>query len=77
MKCKICNGTGLVGIGPEIRGLKKCDVCNGTGNVNVVVDALQNACPICGTLFPTDDRMDYILVEEIEFCYHCGAKVKV
>lgn len=31
MKCNTCNGTGLVGIGPGIRGLKKCDACNGTG----------------------------------------------
>lgn len=34
MKCKVCNGTGFVGIGPGIRGIKKCDVCNGEGEVN-------------------------------------------
>lgn len=26
-KCKICNGTGMVPIGPGIRGLKKCPAC--------------------------------------------------
>jgi len=31
MKCEFCNGTGLVDIGPGIRGIKKCDACNGTG----------------------------------------------
>lgn len=31
MKCKICNGTGYVGIGSGIRGIKKCDACHGTG----------------------------------------------
>lgn len=31
MKCKMCNGIGLIGIGPGIRGAKKCDACNGTG----------------------------------------------
>ena len=30
MKCKMCNGTGFVGIGPGIRGIKKCDACHGT-----------------------------------------------
>ena len=33
MKCKMCNGTGFVGIGPGIRGIKKCDACHGTGIV--------------------------------------------
>ena len=28
-KCKICGGTGMVPIGPGIRGVKKCTVCNG------------------------------------------------
>lgn len=27
----MCNGTGLIGIGSGIRGIKKCDACNGTG----------------------------------------------
>jgi len=31
MKCRICNGTGWVSIGPGIRGIRRCDVCNGTG----------------------------------------------
>lgn len=35
----------------------------------------QDTCPVCGTLFPTDDRMDFIPVEEIHFCYHCGANL--
>lgn len=30
MKCKICNGTGYVGIGPGIRSIKKCDACHET-----------------------------------------------
>ena len=34
MKCKKCNGTGMVGIGNGIRGIKKCDSCNGTGHVD-------------------------------------------
>ncbi len=33
MKCTICNGAGLVGIGSGIHGLKKCDACDGTGIV--------------------------------------------
>lgn len=31
IKCTKCNGTGLVQIGPNIRGLKKCPWCHGTG----------------------------------------------
>lgn len=67
MKCKVCNGTGFVGIGPGIRGIKKCDVCNGEGEVNAPEHTPNDACPTCGTLFPTDDRADYIPVEEIHF----------
>ena len=33
MKCEVCNGTGMVGIGPGIRGIIKCDACHGTGLV--------------------------------------------
>lgn len=76
MKCKVCNGTGFVGIGPGIRGIKKCDVCNGEGEVNAPERIPNDACPTCRTLFPTDDRADYIPVEEIHFCYHCGARVR-
>lgn len=36
----------------------------------------EDVCPICGTLFPTDDRMDFIPVAEIKFCYSCGAKIQ-
>lgn len=36
----------------------------------------QDACPICGTLFPTDDRLDFIPAEDIRFCYYCGARIK-
>lgn len=65
MKCSVCNGTGLVGIGPGIRGLKKCEVCSGTGTMRLTKDAgvkpiLCNAgcnavhhhfwgCPRCGS----------------------------
>lgn len=39
------------------------------------IEEFQDACPVCGTLFPTDDRMDFIPVKEIHFCYHCGANL--
>ena len=39
------------------------------------IEEVQDACPVCGTLVPTDDRMDFIPVEEIHFCYHCGANL--
>lgn len=29
VKCKHCNGKGLVQIAPNVRGLKKCPFCNG------------------------------------------------
>jgi DnaJ-class molecular chaperone len=29
--CPKCNGTGLVQIAPNVRGLKKCPFCNGYG----------------------------------------------
>ena len=32
MKCKECNGTGVVQIAPHVRGLKICELCNGTGD---------------------------------------------
>ena len=28
-KCKMCNGKGMVPIGPGIRGIKPCPLCNG------------------------------------------------
>lgn len=34
IKCKICNGSGIVGIGDGIRGVKKCSECNGKGYIN-------------------------------------------
>lgn len=43
MKCKTCNGTGLVGIGPKIRGIKKCESCNGTGRVQGYVEIPVNS----------------------------------
>lgn len=33
MKCKVCNGSGLLPIGEGIRGLKICDFCKGTGKM--------------------------------------------
>ena len=36
----------------------------------------DNACPVCGTLFPTDNKSDYIPAEDVEFCYHCGSRIK-
>ncbi len=76
MKCKVCNGAGFVGIGPGIRGIKKCDVCNGEGEINTPERIPNDACPTCGALFPTDNRVDYIPVEEIHFCYYCGARIR-
>lgn len=32
-KCPNCNGSGLVQIAPNTRGLKSCPICNGTGHV--------------------------------------------
>lgn len=29
--CKVCDGTGMVQIAPNVRGIKKCDCCNGVG----------------------------------------------
>ena len=29
--CPKCNGTGLVQIAPNVRGLKRCPFCNGYG----------------------------------------------
>lgn len=34
IKCKTCNGSGIVGIGNGIRGVKKCIECNGKGYIN-------------------------------------------
>lgn len=31
-KCKMCNGKGVVPIGPGIRGIKSCPLCNGGNN---------------------------------------------
>lgn len=31
IKCTKCNGTGLVSIGPGIRGLERCKACHGLG----------------------------------------------
>lgn len=33
-KCKMCNGTGMVPIGPGIRGIKQCPECNRRRNRN-------------------------------------------
>lgn len=44
--------------------------------IDLEKDTPQDACPACGALFPTDDRLDFIPVEEIKFCYHCGERVK-
>lgn len=41
MKCQVCNGTGLVGVGPGIRGIKKCDACNGTGEVQGLIGTYE------------------------------------
>ena len=41
MKCKVCNGTGLVGIGQGICGLKKCGACNGTGIAQGYIGAYE------------------------------------
>ena len=31
--CPKCNGTGLVQIAPNVRGLKRCPYCNGYGKI--------------------------------------------
>lgn len=54
MKCKICNGTGFVGIGPRIRGIKKCESCNGTGRVQGYVEVQH---PVADVLIPVDGEM--------------------
>lgn len=41
MKCKMCNGTGFVGIGPGIRGIKRCDACHGTGIAQGYIGAYE------------------------------------
>ena len=42
--CPDCNGTGLVQIAPNVRGLKKCPSCNGNGNTPIS----YTKCPNCG-----------------------------
>lgn len=32
-KCKYCNGSGLVQIAPNVRGLKICEHCKGKGHM--------------------------------------------
>lgn len=54
MKCKICNGTGFVGIGPGIRGIKKCESCNGTGRAQGYVKVPH---PVVDVLIPVDSEM--------------------
>ena len=54
MKCKICSGTGFVGIGPGIRGIKKCESCNGTGRVQGYVEVQH---PVADVLIPVDSEM--------------------
>ena len=34
-KCNYCNGTGMVQVAPNARGIKKCPICNGTGKVGL------------------------------------------
>ncbi|MDO5546863.1 MAG: hypothetical protein Q4F79_00025 [Eubacteriales bacterium] len=60
MKCKKCNGTGMVGLGDGIRGIKKCDACNGTGSVERYVKAI-----IFSRWFLAPDELD-------EFCRSIG-----
>ena len=42
--CPKCNGTGLVQIAPNVRGLKKCPFCNGNGKTPIS----YTKCPNCG-----------------------------
>lgn len=49
--------------------------CHKGFDIETVEDTPQDVCPICGTLFPTDDSLDFIPAEEIHFCYHCGARM--
>lgn len=34
-KCNHCNGTGVIQVAPNARGIKKCPICNGTGKVGL------------------------------------------
>lgn len=68
LKCKLC---------------KKYETCSEPNRRECSVRGYQffepqreDICPICGTLFPTDDRIDYIPIEEVKFCYSCGARVR-
>lgn len=54
MKCKVCNGTGFVGIGSGIRGIKKCESCNGTGRAQGYVEVPH---PVADVLIPVDSEM--------------------
>ena len=32
-------------------------------------------CTVCGAAIPTDDKDDFIMKKEVNFCYSCGAKM--
>lgn len=72
MKCAVCNGTGFVGIGDGIRGIKKCECCGGAGEVATYRNGV---CENCGAPMPTDDVFDFIPDSDVKYCYNCGAKV--
>lgn len=36
----------------------------------------DGCCSECGTLIPTDDRVDCIFRDEVMFCYNCGADMR-
>lgn len=65
-----------VEIPPEITGIDEVSdyLSDTTGYCHrgFKIEEVQGACPVCGTLFPTDNKMDFIPAEEIHFCYHCG-----
>lgn len=63
MKCKQCEGKGIIGLGVGIRGVTKCPVCNGKGEVP------DNSTTKVAVIF---DRW-FIAPDELnEFCQSSG-----
>lgn len=63
MKCKQCEGKGMIGLGVGIRGVTKCPVCNGKGEVP------DNSTTKVAVIF---DRW-FIAPDELnEFCQSIG-----
>lgn len=65
MKCSVCNGTGLVGIGQGIRGLKRCEACYGTGVIGEKRHGFWEAYYVCSCCGETVRKV----VAECPFCH--------